>query len=243
MNRIVRALMLSGCLVFASGILMADSALPICPPVSLTVGTASGNGMVQFTLVGSDNATLYTVQVSVSAGDSGAVIAAKIVAAVKNPAWQAQVQPDGSVTFSHNSGGTWSNVSSIGGLLDTASASLKLSTAHVKTYVEFQLDPTAVAAGHGSSLMFSVPGEAVPLNLGLFQGQSATTVMDAVAAYLSSAGPGVSYVRLSPTQIGIHFCYVHSFVSFQTNDVGLQGKATESDQCVACADQTGLIQN
>lgn len=242
MKWIARALSLSGCLALSSGILMAGTSLSPCPPVSLAVGNAASNGMVQFTLLASDNA-LYTVQVAASAGDSSSAIAAKIAAAVNNSSWQALVNPDSSVTFSHNSGGTWSNVSSIGGLVGTAGASLKLLTTNVKSYVELQLDPSAVAAGHGSSILFSVPGEDVSLNLGLFQGQSASSIMDAVAAYLSSGGPGLSYVRLSPTKVGIHFHYVHSWVSFQTNDAGLQGKATETDQCVACTDVTGLIRN
>jgi hypothetical protein len=245
MNRIARALTLSGCLALASGILMAATALPLCPPVTLTAGSAASHGMVQFTLVGSGNSSLFTVQVAVSAGDSGPVIAGKIAAAVNNSSWQAQVAPGGLVTFSYysNNSGAWLAVSSITGLEDTAGASLKLSTFNVKSYVEFQLDSSAIASGHGSSVTFSVPGEAVPLSLGLYQGQGAASIVDAVAAYLNSAGPGVNSVRLSPTRIGIYLCYVHSFVSFQNNDAGLQGKATQSDQCVACADQTGLIQN
>jgi hypothetical protein len=242
MRLIARLLSLSGCLVLSSGILMADSSPSPCPPVSLVVGSAASNGMVQFTLIASDNG-LYTVQVAVSAGDTSAAIASKIAAAVNNSSWQAAINPDWSVTFSHNSGGTWSNVSSIGGLVGTAGASLKLLTTNVKSYVELQLVSSAVAAGHGSSILFSVPGEDVSLNLGLFQGQSASSIMDAVAAYLSSGGPGLSYVRLSPTKIGIHFHYVNSWVSFQTNDTGLQGKATESDQCLSCTDLTGLIRN
>jgi hypothetical protein len=240
MRWIARVLSLSGCLALCSGILMATT--NPCPPVSLAVGNAASKGTVQFTLVASDN-SLYTVQVAVSAGDSSATIAANIAAAVNNSSWQAVVNPDSSLTFSHNSGGTWSYVSSVAGLVGTSGASLELFTTNVKSYVEFQLTSSAVAAGRGSSILFSVPGESVPLNLGLYQGQSAASIVDAIAAYLSSGGPGVSYVRLSPTKVGIHFCYVNSWVSFQTNDAGLQGKATESDQCLSCTDLTGLIRN
>jgi hypothetical protein len=232
-----RALTLGASLVFASGFLFAAGTPPPCPPVSLTVGSASTNGMVQFTLVG-DSASLFTVQIPVSAGDSGSVIATKIGLAVRNASWLAQVSDD-SVTFSHSGVA----VSSIVGVVDTAGASLKLSTYHVKSYVEFQLDPAAVASGHGSTLTFSVPGEAVPLSMGLLQGQSAASVMDAVAAYLNSAGSGASYVRLSPTKVGIQFAYVNSWVSFQTNDAGLQGKSTQSDRCLDCGSISGLIQN
>ena len=238
MNRMTRALALGACLALASGLLVAAPGTPPpCPPVTLTVGNATTNGMVQFTLVG-DSASLFTVQIPASAGDSGSLIAAKIGMAMKNSSWQAQVSDD-SVTFSH----AGSAVSSIGGVLDTAGASLKLSTYRVKSYAEFQLDPSAVASGRGSTLTFSVPGESVPLFMGLGQGQSAASVMDAVAAYLNSAGSGVSYVRLSPTKVGIQFAYVNSWVSFQTNDAGLQGKSTQSDRCVDCGSISGLIQN
>jgi len=237
MNRMTRALTLGTFLAFASGFLVAAGTPPPCPPVSLTVGTAATNGVVQFTLLG-DSGSLFTVQVGVSAGESGSLIAAKIGLAMKNSSWQAQVSDD-SVTFSH----AGVAVSSIGGVLDTAGASLKLSTYRVKAYVEFQLDPSAVASGRGSTLTFSVPGESVPLFMGLGQGQSAASVMDSVAAYLNSAGSGVSYVRLSPTKVGIQFAYVNSWVSFQTNDPGLQGKSTQSDRCVDCGSISGLIQN
>src|SRR5215471_7626127 len=79
MSRIGRALMLSGCLVLASGILMAGT--PPCSPVTMSVGNAATSGTVQFTLAGND-ASLYTVQVSVAAGDTAMTIAAKIDAAV-----------------------------------------------------------------------------------------------------------------------------------------------------------------
>jgi hypothetical protein len=241
MNRIGRAFLLSGCLLaLASGALMAG---PPCGPVTLTVGNAAASGNVQFTLgSGSSDSIQYTLQVPVSAGDTSFVIASRISAMVNvnGGSWQAQVNTDNSVSFFHLENGAWNPVNSIFGVQDTASASVKLYTYHVKSYVEISLN--AAATGH-SQMVLSVAGEATPMYYGFFQGQSASSIMDAIATYLNSAGPGLSYTRLAPNKIGIHFSYVNSWVSFQTNDPGLQGKWSESDKINDCSSQSGLIQN
>jgi len=212
------------------------------PPVRLSVGTAGTSGILGFNLVANDG-TSFLVRVAVSAGDSGAVIAGKVAAAVIPSTWAASVGSEG-VTFLHYNGSAWTDVSEVDGVQNTADASITLSTAGAQAQVDVTLSPMVAASGydaHGAAsfLTLHISGEPSPLTMVLRPGQAPSSVIDGLVQYLQRAGIGFSYTRVSPNQVRIHLRFATSWVSLQTSDTSLQNGAAVSEKSLNAS--TGLI--
>ncbi len=228
-SSIKRSLLLVAGFLVACGILRADGSTP--QPVVLNVGPAANAGLVQFTLNASDGSgAMLNVQTLVASGDSAAVVAAKVVATVTasgGSTWSAQASyggAPGAVTFAYNSGTGYVPVIRITNLRNSAGALMSLAVAGPgNVSIVFN---AGSSGGNQSSLTVRVGGVLQPFSYRLF-GQSASTIADALAAYLTNAG--VSYSRGASNRIDVYLGPVQSSLSLVTNDPGLQGQVTLSE--------------
>jgi len=215
---------------------MGSAALMTAQPITMTVGCASVDGVVQFQLVSQDSHT-FNVSANVSAGDSSMTIASKIKAVFNgNSGWAAQSN-GGTLWFLHSSGGSWNYVGVVSGATNTAGASMKFNNS---CPAGSSVSVTSPASGSGvkgyPSYLTLAPSGVSPYTVVLAPGQSAKSIVDGICAYL--ANNGINHTRISDTKVYFIPLGTSSNVSLQTNDSGLQGAVGLSD---AWSTQSGVI--
>jgi hypothetical protein len=211
---------------------LGSAGLALAAQVSLTVGTAATNGSIAFNLVVNEHIVL-PVQVTLAAGDSGAVVASKIRAAVSGGVWSAATSQRSSSTVvfyyaDYQLGSI--PVGAIIGVVNTASVSVLLTTTDIGPVMDLQIGVNDVASGFDASgrpsfLTFSAGGNFAPYTVLLHPGQTAKFTMDGIAKYLGAAA-----VRISSTEILMQVPGLANLaVSLQTYDTGLQGALALSE--------------
>jgi len=223
-------------LFLVAGFLVTGFALGQSPQaIVMNVGSAPNNGVVNFTLNGLDGSQL-NVQTAVAGGDTSAQVAAKIVATVTamgGQTWSAQASFNGvpgAITFAYNPGTGWQPVTKITGLRNTASASMSLDTNGAE-------DVSLVfnsGAAIGGILTLQVNGNALPYTAHLY-GQTASQIVDGIAAYLTQAG--VSFTRSASNKVEIF--PGPGAVVFTTNSPALQGQVNMGDVWLASCGRGG----
>jgi hypothetical protein len=217
-------------LFLLAGLLVAAAAPASAGPMSLKVGAAKVQGVVQFVLHHAATGDSHQVQVSIpspeDAQPKAAAVAAAVAALDATGTWQGTVTSTG-LTFQHLVNLVWVDVDTITDLVDTTGSGSKLST--IGTVVDFTLDidPDAVATGvdavDAPSIVTVTLTDTLTWTVAVQPGQTAADLLDQFEAFLGAeAGEGVLFVRTSPSAMQITLLYDSSQMNWQITDTGLQ---------------------